>query len=106
MFLSQSGREQQRLDFDKDVSTSLDATIPEIVKEITEKQAEIFLESDSESDLEMEHNKPPTKTGALHCLQTIKNYLTFISETTDIDYNSLYNIEKRILVAHVGISKH
>ena len=49
----------------------------------------------SESDLELEQSKSPTKTEALHCLQMIINYLTSISETTDIDYNSLYNIGKR-----------
>ena len=85
------------IDFDKDVSTSPDTTIPEIVKEIKEKQAEISLESDSESDLELEQNKPPIKIEALYCLQTIINYLTFISETIDIDCISLYNIEKRIV---------
>ena len=77
---------QRYIDFDKDVSTSPDATIPEIVKEIKEKQAEISSDSESESDLELEQNKPPTKTEALHCLQTIRNYLTSISETTDVDY--------------------
>ena len=56
--------------------------IPEIVKEIKEKQAEISSDSESESDLELEYNKPPTKTEALHCLQMIRNYLTSISETT------------------------
>ena len=45
--------------------------------------------------LELEQIKSPTKTEALHCLQTIRNFLTSISETTDIDYNLLYNIEKR-----------
>ena len=33
---------QRYIDFEKDVSTSPDPTIPEIVKEIKEKQAEIF----------------------------------------------------------------
>ena len=56
------------LDFYKDVSTSPDATIPEIVKEIKEKQADISLE-------------PPTKTEVLPGLRTIRNYLTSISET-------------------------
>ena len=32
---------QRYIDFDKNVSTSPDAVIPEIVKEIKEKQAEI-----------------------------------------------------------------
>ena len=53
---------------------------------------------ESESGLELEQNKSPTKTEALHCLQMIRNYLTSISEKkNDIDYNSLYNIEKRIV---------
>ena len=65
---------QRYINFDKDVSTSPDATIPEIVKEIKEKHAEISLESESKSELELEQNKPPTKTEALYCLQTIKNF--------------------------------
>ena len=52
---------------------------------------------ESESDLELEQNKSPTKMEALHCLQTIKYYLASISEAIDIDYTSLYKIEKRIL---------
>ena len=87
---------QRYINFDKDISTSPDATIPENVKEIKEKQAEISLESESESDLELDQKKPPTKTEVLHCLRMIRNYLTSISETTDIDNNSLYAIEKRI----------
>ena len=55
------------IDFHKDVSTSPDPTIPEILKEIKEKQAEIPSDSESKSDLELEQNKPPTKTEALHC---------------------------------------
>ena len=39
-----------------------------------------------------------TKIEALHYLQTIRNYISSISETTDVDYNSMYNIEKRIVV--------
>ena len=88
---------QRYIDFDKDVSTSPDATIPEIVKEIKEKQAEISSDSESKSDLELEQNKPPAKTEALHCLQTFRNFPTSISETTDFDYNSLYKIEKRMV---------
>ena len=52
---------------------------------------------ESESDLQLEQNKSPTKTEALHYLQIIKNYLTSTFETTDIDQNSLYNVENRIL---------
>ena len=52
---------------------------------------------ESEIDLELEQNKSPTETEALHCLQTIRNYIASISETTDTDYSSLYNIEKRIV---------
>ena len=88
---------QRYIDFNKDVSTSPDATNPEIVKEIKEKQAKIFLDSESENDLELEQNKHSTKTEALHCLQTIRNCLTSISETIDVDYNSLQDIEKRIV---------
>ena len=47
--------------------------------------------------MEIEQNKSPTKTETLHCLQTIRNYLTSISETTDIDFNSLYSIKKIIV---------
>ena len=86
---------QRYFDFDKDVSTSPDATTPEIVKEIKGKQAEISFDQESESDLELEQNKPLTKTEALHCLQTIRNYLTSISKTTDVDYYSMYDIGKR-----------
>ena len=53
---------------------------------------------ESESDLELQQNKSPTKNEALHCLQLIRNYLKSISETTAIDCNSLHNIEKRIVV--------
>ena len=53
---------------------------------------------ESKSDLELKQNTSPTKTEALPCLQTIRNYLAFISETIDIDY-ILYIIEKRILVS-------
>ena len=73
---------QRHIDFDKDVFTSPDAMSPEIVKEIKEKQAEICSESERESDLELEQSKPPTKIEALHCLQMIRHYLTFISEKT------------------------
>ena len=52
---------------------------------------------ESEIDLEQELNKSATKTEELHGLQMIKNYLISISKTNDIDYNSLDNIEKRIL---------
>ena len=48
---------QRYIDFDKDVSTSPDAMILEIVKEIKEKQAEISSNSESESDFELEQNK-------------------------------------------------
>ena len=92
-----TGNVQMYIDFDKDVSTSPDAKIPEILKEVKGKQAKISSDQESESDLELEQNKPPTKTEALHCLQTIRNYRTSISETPDVDYNSLYNIEKRIV---------
>ena len=51
-----------RLEFYKDVSTSPDAMIPEIVKEIKKKQIEICSDSESKSDLELEQNKPLTKT--------------------------------------------
>ena len=88
---------QRYIDFDKDVSTSPDAMILEIIKEIKEKQAEVSSNSASESDLELEQNKSLTKTEALHCLQMIRNHLTSTSETTDVDYNLLYNIEKRIV---------
>ena len=88
---------QRYINFNKDVSTSPDVLIPEIVKEIKEKYAEISSDSESDNDLELEQNKPPTKIEALHCLQTIRNYLTSISEITSIDYNSLFNIEKRIV---------
>ena len=57
----------------------------------------ISSDQESESDLELERNKPPIKTESLNCLQMIRNYLASIFETTDIDYNSLYNIEKRIV---------
>ena len=63
---------QRYIDFDKDVSTSPDATIPEIVKEIKEKQPEISSDSESESELELEQNKLPTKTEALHRLKNDK----------------------------------
>ena len=53
---------QRYIDFDKDVFTSPDATIPEIVKEIKEKQTEISSDQESESDMELEQNKLPTKT--------------------------------------------
>ena len=43
-----------RRDCYKDVSTSPEAMIPEIVKSIKEKQAKISLESKSERDLELE----------------------------------------------------
>ena len=59
------------IDFDTDFSTLPDATIPEIVREIKEKQAKISSHSESESDLELEQRKPPAKTEAMHCLQTI-----------------------------------
>ena len=88
---------QRYIDFDNNASTSLDAMVPGIVKEIKEKQAEISSYSERESDLELEQNKPPTKTEAFHCLQTIRNCLTSIYETTDVNYNSLHNIEKRIV---------
>ena len=52
---------------------------------------------ESERHLKLEQNKSPTKTETLHCLQMIRNYLTSIFETTDIDYNALYTMEKRIL---------
>ena len=45
---------QRYINFDKDVSTSTDAMILEIFKEIKEKQAEISSNSESESDLELE----------------------------------------------------
>ena len=90
MFLSQ-------YDFHKDVSTSPDATIPDIVKEIKKKQVEISSDQESESDLEQEQNKIPAKIEALPYLQTARNYLTFISEITDFDYNSLFNNKKRII---------
>ena len=54
---------------------------------------------ESESDLELEQNKSPTKTELLHYIQMIRNYITSISETTDIDYNLLNNIKKRIVVS-------
>ena len=60
---------------------------------------------ESESDLELEQNKSPTKTEALHSLQMIRNYLTSISETTDIDCNSLHNNKKSIAGSYLGISK-
>ena len=44
---------QRLIDFVKGVFTSSDATIPKIVKEIKEKQAEISSDSESESDLEL-----------------------------------------------------
>ena len=72
-----------------------DETIRKIVKEIKKKQAKISSEPESENNLELEQNKPPTKTETLHWLQTVRNYLKSISETTDIDYNSLHSIEKR-----------
>ena len=81
MFLSEC-------DFYKDVSTLPYATISEIVKEIKKKQAEISSDSKNKHDLELKQNKLPTKIKALHCLQTIRNYLTSISEITDSDYNS------------------
>ena len=52
---------------------------------------------ESKSDMELEQNKSPTKTETLLFLQMIRNYLTSISETTDVDYNSMHNIEKRIV---------
>ena len=88
MFLSQCGHE---------TIPEASETIPEIVKEIKEKQAEISSDSESESDLELEQKKSLAKTETLHCLQMIRNYLTSISEAFDIHYNSLYNIEKRIV---------
>ena len=45
---------QRYIDFDKDFSTSPDATISEIVNEIKEKQAEISSDSESESDMDLE----------------------------------------------------
>ena len=48
---------QRYIDFDKDVSASPDATIPEIVKAIKEKRAEISSNSESKSDLELEQKK-------------------------------------------------
>ena len=62
-----------------------------------------YLESDS--DLELAQNKSQTKTEALHCLQTIRNYLIPISKTTDVDYSSLYNAMQKNSDIVVTIAK-
>ena len=95
---------QRYIDFDKEVTTSPDATINEIVKVIKEKKVEIFPAFRAKMIWSWNKTSPRLKTEALLCLQMFRNYLTSIFETTDVDYNSLYNIKKRIVCCSINES--
>lgn len=87
------------IEIDANVTTSSGTTIPDIVDEVRENRTEspVVMSSEESDEGSETEEKPPTKSEASQSISVIRKYLLSVKETTEKDYDCLYQIEKRIL---------